>query len=192
MAINDYGANQTFQMDVTVSVNSTTTMEMISDIIVSEANKIPEGKFRNLILTAHGRPGHFYLGSGLNINTMGPFVDVRGKVDKIWFRGCLIGRTMEPGTIRQGDGKALAALGITEGDGHLFLSHFSYLTGAYVVAPTEIQSSVYESYPHGQLDSYEGLLLCYNPEGNVSWRRRYPSMYSYSSSGRRVQNPNGE
>ena len=192
MAINDINANQAFQMDVTVSVNLSTTMDMISRMIVSAANKRPDGKFKNLILTAHGRPGHFYLGSGLNINTMGPFIDIRDKVDKIWFRGCLIGRTMGPETARQGDGKTLAALGITNGDGHLFLSQFSYLTGAYVVAPTEMQSSLQQRYPHGQLDSYEGLLLCYNPEGNVSWRRRYPSMYRYTNGGRNGMNPNGE
>lgn len=192
MVVNDSNANQAFRMDVTLDVHSSTPMETIAKKIVNAANKQPEGKFKNLVLTAHGRPGHFFLGTGLNINTMAPFYILNGKVDKIWFRGCLVGRIVGPATSGQGDGAALAACGFTDGNGHAFLSAFAVLTGAYIVAPTEFQSSLHRLYPRGRLDSYEGLVLSYNPEGNVSWRRRYPSLYNYSSDGSRAMNPNGE
>jgi hypothetical protein len=70
----------------------------------------------------------------------------------------------------------LAVLGVTTGNGHAFLRALARLTRCYVVAPTEIQGSHRTIYSHGQMDSYEGLVVCYNPQGNISWQRRYPSL----------------
>ncbi|WP_305984645.1 hypothetical protein [Roseibium sp. MMSF_3544] len=87
---------------------------------------------------------------------------------------------------------ALRAVGATSGDGHAFIRAFARLTGCYVVAATEMQASNRQSYPHGQMDSYEGLVLSYDPQGTISWRRRYPSLYGYNANASRASTPNRE
>ncbi len=192
MAINDSRAAVSYTMDVTRTVQPSTSMSAIVALIVSAAGNAQGGTIRNLILTAHGLPASFQLGTGLNSSTMSPFSGVNGKVSKIWFRGCLVGRIIGTDTATQGDGAALQAIGVTSGNGHQFLSSFARLTGAYVVAPTEMQASRLTSYSQGVMDSYEGLVLSYDPQGNVSWQRRYPSLYGYSQDATRASLPNRE
>jgi len=82
--------------------------------------------------------------------------------------------------------------GVNSGDGHAFLSAFAQLTGCYLVAPTEMQSSCRTSYPHGLIDSYEGLVLSYAPSGVISWQHRYPSLHAHHIRARTARNPNRE
>lgn len=192
MALNDSNAAVSYQMDVTRTVDASMSMRDVVDLILAEVQHVQGGVFRNLILTAHGTPGHFSLGSGLGVNTMAPFADVRGKVAKIWFRGCLVARIAGAHTASHGDGAALAAYGINSGEGHAFVSAFARLTGCYVVAPTEMQGSAQTNYPPGQMDSYEGLVLSYDPQGNISWQRRYRSTYAHNTQTRRLRIPNRE
>lgn len=191
MAANDSRAAVNYQMDHTITVRPTTTMAQLAQSIVDRADSIND-QIRNLILTAHGSPGYFQIGTGLDINSMTPFRNLRGKVYKIWFRGCLVGRIIDSQTTSEGDGSALQAYGIASGNGHTFLSAFASLTRCYVVAPTEMQGSALTSYPQGQMDSYEGLVLSYNPQGNVTWRQRHPSLHEHDTTARTSRNPNSE
>lgn len=191
MCVNDSRAAVNYMMDKTITIQPTTTMQQLANKIVTQANTINR-KIQNLILTAHGTPGSFQLGTGLNINSMRPFSRINGKVFKIWFRGCLVGRIINSQTASEGDGAALQAYGITSGNGHAFVSAFARLTGCYVVAPTEMQTSGNTSYPQGQMDSYEGLVLSYDPQGNISWQRRYPSLYGHNTQARTARAPNRE
>jgi hypothetical protein len=191
MAINDSRAAVNYQMDQTITVQPITTMSQLVQSVVNQANSI-NSQIKNLILTAHGNPGFFQIGTGLNSNTMNPFRRLRGKVFKIWFRGCLIGRIIDSQTPGQGDGPALQQMGVTSGNGHAFLSAFARLTGCYVVAPTEIQCSRLTLYPNGVMDSYEGLVLSYDPQGKISWQNRYPSLYGHNPQAGTAMNPNTE
>jgi hypothetical protein len=78
------------------------------------------------------------------------------------------------------------------GNGHEFLSAFARLTGCYVVAPTEMQARNRATYPKNVMDSYEGLVLCYNPAGAISWRHRYPSLYDHDTTAYTARIPNSE
>jgi hypothetical protein len=60
-------------------------------------------------------------------------------------------------------------------NGHDFCSSLARNAHCYVVAATEYQWSKEGTLPYGCLDTYEGLLLCYNPQGSISWQQRYPS-----------------
>jgi hypothetical protein len=180
-------------MDVTKKVNSTTTMQQMVDMILAAAQPASGGKIKNLIFTAHGTPANFQLGVGLNEGTMAPFAKIKGKVFKIWFRGCLVARIAgAEHTAGHGDFAALQHYGVNVGNGHAFISKFAKLTGCYVVAPTEMQASNRWTYPLGQMDSYEGLVLSYDPEGNISWQHRYPSLYGHNLQARTASVPNRE
>jgi hypothetical protein len=192
MVLNDTRATHTYSMDVTRTVYVSTSMGAMVDMILAAARTVQGGKLKNLIFTAHGTPGYFQLGAGLSEATMAPFAGIKGKVFKIWFRGCLVARIMDSQTAHQGDGSALSAYGITFGNGHEFCTKFAKLTGCYIVAPTEMQSSNRQSYSHGVMDSYEGLVLSYDPQGEISWQRRYPSLYGYNLQGRTAHLPNRE
>jgi hypothetical protein len=192
MVLNDSRATHAYSMDVTRTVQPTTSIRAMVDMILAAARTAQGGKLKNLIFTAHGLPGSFQLGVGLSGATMAPFVDISGKVFKIWFRGCLVGRIIDSRTASQGDGAALQAYGITSGNGHEFCASFARLTGCYIVAPTEMQTANLQSYPPGVMDSYEGLVLSYDPHGEISWRRRYPSLYGYDTQARTARNPNRE
>lgn len=192
MAVNDTRAVGPYRMDTNKTVGPTTTIRQIVNLIRDAASTAPGQRLSNLILTAHGTPGYFELGTGLGPTTMSPFGDVQGKVTKIWFRGCLVGRIAGPETGGHGDGAALRAYGVNFGNGHEFLSAFAILTGCYVVAPTEMQARNRATYPSGVMDSYEGLVVCYNPAGVISWRHRYPSLYDHNTAAMTARTPNDE
>ncbi|MEM9463014.1 MAG: hypothetical protein AAGF11_53225 [Myxococcota bacterium] len=192
MVLNDSRAVVNYRMDVTATVHNNTSIQRMVDMISRAAEDTRDGTLANLVLTAHGSPAFFQLGVGLNARTMAPFADIKGKVDKIWFRGCLVARIAGPHTESHGDGAALNAMKVTSGDGHVFVASFARLTGCYVVAPTEMQGSNREFYPAGQMDSYEGLVLSYDPQGNISWEQRYPSLYDYNTAARTARVPNQE
>lgn len=192
MALNDTRAVGPYNMDVNQAVQPTTTIRAMVDLVVAAATTATGAILSNLILTAHGSPGFFQLGTGLSLETMIPFGDVRGKVRKIWFRGCLVGRIAGPETAAHGDGAALQAYGLNIGDGHRFLGAFARLTGSYVVAATEMQARNRATYPRNLMDSYEGLVLCYNPAGAISWQHRYPSLYDHNTTAMTARTPNAE
>ncbi|MHA7774952.1 hypothetical protein [Roseibium sp. M-1] len=192
MCLNDSRAAVNYTMDVTRTVQTSDTQQQMVDRVVAAAGNATGGRIDNLILTAHGFPGSFQIGTGLNKNTMAPWASVRGKVFKIWFRGCLVARIAGPHTSSHGDHAALVAVGATSGNGHEFIRDFARLTGCYVVAPTEIQASNRQSYPSGQMDSYEGLVLSYDPQGTISWQRRYPSCWGYNAANGTIHVPNRE
>ena len=192
MALNDSRAAVRYHMDATKTVQPTTTMREVVNMVLAQAQTLNGRRIENLILTAHGTPGYFEIGTGLSQTTMAPFADVRNRVFKIWFRGCLVARITGPETASHGDGAVLRQFGLNVGNGHAFISAFARLTGCYVVAPTEMQCSRLTSYPQGLMDSYEGLVLCYDPSGNISWQHRYPSLYGYDTQRSTATNPNQE
>lgn len=192
MVLNDSRATHTYSMDVTRTVQATTSIGAMVDMILAAARTAQGGKLKNLIFTAHGLPGSFQLGVGLSGATMAPFAGIKDKVFKIWFRGCLVARIIDSQTAGQGDGAALRAYGITSGNGHEFCASFARLTGCYIVAPTEMQASNLQSYPPGVMDSFEGLVLSYDPQGEISWQCRYPSLYGHDTRARTATMPNRE
>jgi hypothetical protein len=181
MALNDSRAVGAYTMDFNRYIQPGTSVGDMVRMVLDEAATVTGGVIQNLILNAHGSPGDFELGLGLNRGTMAPCAELQGHVFKIWFRGCAIARIAGPGTLRHGDAGALRLYGYNSGDGHVFIKEFARLTGCYVVAPTELQVRNRDKYPRKQMDSYEGLVLCYDPSGAISWQHRYPSVYHHDT-----------
>lgn len=192
MAVNDNRAPVSYQMDSTINVGAGTSITQMVESILNNINQANIERISNLVLCAHGFPGSFQIGTGLNLLSMGPFERIRGKVRRIWFRGCLVARIIDSQTPTQGDASALQHFGINDGDGHIFISQFARLTGCYVIAPTEMQGSSSSTYPRGVMDAFEGLVLRYNPQGEIVWRRRYPSLYGFDPSAGSFMSPNNE
>ncbi len=176
MALNDRRVKTTYTMDANAMVLRNDSMRDIVDYILDAVQGAPGRFLQNVVLLAHGSPGTLQLGTGLDSHSMGPFSAIRGKVRKIWFTGCLTGRVIGPETAKDGDAAYLKYHKVRPGDGDAFLKSFARLTGCYLIAPTEIQVSHQYEYPRGLIDSYEGLVLCYDPSGNISWQERYASV----------------
>lgn len=192
LAINDSRAVVAYEMDRTLTVTPTTSTSAIIGMILDEADAVPNGVLANVVLTAHGRPAYFELGLGITQGLLSLFEGIRTRVTKIWLRGCMIARVTGPETANHGDGAYLRARGFNTGNGHAFVSQLAQWAQCYVVAPTEVQSSVRSAYPRRVMDSYEGLVVVYNPGGKICWRHRYRSLYDYDSLTRGWRNPNNE
>jgi hypothetical protein len=147
------------------------TREHIVEWVATVARGAPGGKLKNVIINCHGLPGWVGIGQGFNRTHLGLFKGWYGLVQNIWFVACLVARI--PTAAYQTELNTNYS-GFGTGDGNIFCSELAQHSGAYVVAPTEEQRNR-GGYGVGQLPAYEGLLMCYNPKGGVSWSYRYPS-----------------
>jgi len=115
----------------------------------------------NVVINCHGSPGHLLLGEGIGRNDVQLFARWRGLVEKIWIVACKAAYIKSKGS---------------NTDGNIFCSELAKHAECYVVAGTETQW-FRTSYPFGKIDSFEGLVLSYGPNGDVTWSHRYPSSW---------------
>ena len=195
MGLNDERAPVFVRMWNTWKVTAADTKQHIVDWTAAVARSAPGGKLNEIVISCHGAPGYLQLGEGISLADISLFQAWRGLVNKVWLRACLVGRIVGPDTASQGDGAFIAALSLS-GDGHRFCSELAKALQCYLVVGTELQSSNRYSatspVPFGQLDSYEGLVLSYNPQGEISWSRRYASVYDADPTHLTARNPNNE
>lgn len=135
-----------------------TPQQTFIDRIVDAASQCPGGVLQNVVINCHGLEGYLDLGIGFVAEDAPMFEAWRGKVRKIWIAACLVGRRA-PG--------ARTALP----------SAMARAAQCYVIAGTERQYDLRRVMPYGQLDTYEGLVFCFGPDGRITWSRRYPSSY---------------
>lgn len=93
------------------------------------------------------------IGTGIRRADTEKFSVLRGKVNEIWINACAAARISIPGTA--GDG-----------DGNLFCSEIAKASGAYVIAPTQLQRSTFW-LPENYIDDFEGQVLRYDPSGGA-------------------------
>jgi len=128
-------------------------------------------KLKNLVLSCHGNAGYLQMAEGFDSRHLGMFLDWRGVVEKLWLPDSVVAKG---------------------GAGHQFVSTLARLAQCWVLAPTEIQCDYTLTFARDTLPSFEGLVLCYDPTGKVSWSHRYPSTWFYApgaSSGACHPNP---
>jgi hypothetical protein len=195
MGLNDERAPVFVQMWNTWRVKAADTKRHIIDWTAKVARDAPGGKLAEIVISCHGAPAYLQLGEGIGTADTDLFRGWRGLVEKIWLRACFVGRIVGPSTPSEGDGAFIAALSLS-GDGHRFCSEVAKAAQCYLVVGTELQSSRRYSQtapvPYGQLDSYEGLVLSYHPDGTIGWSRRYASVYNANATTLTAVNPNDE
>lgn len=180
MAINDSRTPNRFHMWCTWDVDPTVTVQLILNRVVDIARQAPGGKLKNLVFRCHGAPAFLYCGAGIGRTEVPRFVAWREIVEKIWLSACEVARHDSPHPHRNGH-----MSGVGAGDGHLFCSELAQAVGCHVVAPTERQVvGLGVTMPYGKLDTFEGLVLSYDPAGRVSWSHRYPSTFEIPVIGR--------
>jgi hypothetical protein len=163
MALNDTRDYAPAQMWNSWYIKSTDIREHIVDWTATVARGASGGKLKNIVICCHGNAGYLQLGAGFDRSHADLFKPWAGLVDKIWIRACKFAFIQTPGAP-------------TTGDGNLFCSALAKAAQCYVVASTELQYTVNQSaLPFGKLDGYEGLVLSYGPQGNVTWTHRYSS-----------------
>ncbi|MCB1826598.1 MAG: hypothetical protein KDJ54_19270 [Candidatus Competibacteraceae bacterium] len=155
-----------YQMWNSWDIDGTHTIAHIVAWVATVARGAPGGKLKNLVIQCHGSPGYIYLGTGsfnrTNVSTMNSWA---GLIEKIWVVAC------RPAYIDPTCGPT----GFCASDGNLLISEMARAAQCYVVASTETQWNIAKTYPFGKIPSYEGLVLSYGPQGNVTWSHRYPS-----------------
>lgn len=195
MGLNDERAPVFVRMWNTWKVTQSDTPDHIVDWTASVARSAPGGKLKEIVISCHGAPGFLQLGTGIGLAQVGLFSRWQGLVDKVWIRACLVARITGPATASEGDGAFIGALNLN-GDGHRFCTQLAQTLRCYLVVGTELQSSRQYSatnpVPFGMLDTYEGLVLSYHPDGTIGWSRRYSSVSNANPTTLTANNPNNE
>lgn len=156
--LNDPRAPVFVQMRTTFVVSRTGSREYILDLIANAAESARGGRLQNVVINCHGNPGHLELGQGFHSHHAGLFRRWRGKVSKVWLRACRVAQR--------------------DAFGYSLVRGIARAAECHVVASTELQTEVGgRRLPYGQLDTFEGLVMCFGPSGQVSWQRRNRSTY---------------
>ena len=175
MGLNDSRSTNQVRMWNTWDVSRTEKVDHMLDWTSTVAKRAPGGKLKHLVFRCHGGPAYLQCGEGIGRGHTAKFTKLRGLVEKIWFSACLVG------FIQRGKN---GAPGPASRDGNMFCSEIAKAAQCYVVASTELQViGVNRVLPYGCLDTFEGLVLSYSPEGVISWSRRYPSTYQKAKGG---------
>jgi hypothetical protein len=121
-------------------------------------NKMPDKRF-TVVFNSHGfcplpsRGGYgIAIGKGIRRSDIPVFEAFQPHVDEVWFMACRAAHISNPGG---------------EGDGNLLMSGIAKAARASVKASTAPQS-VDSWLPKGYIDDWEGTVLTYGPEGNVT------------------------
>ncbi|MGH7783442.1 MAG: hypothetical protein ACREO5_06350 [Candidatus Binatia bacterium] len=180
MGLNDRRSWSKVQMWNTCSVAETESREHIIEHVANIAGRAPGGKLKNLVFSCHGSAGYVQMGQAFDRSHASMFRAWTGLVEKIWFHCCSVARITTPNSP-------------SFGDGNLFCSEVARAAGCYVVASTETQvGATGRVLPYGRLDTFEGLVLVYGPNGGVMPNaNRHPSTYlrNPSDPGSWAQNP---
>lgn len=173
MVLNALDCMPHYRMDASIIVTASWTVREIVDQIVAVADSSPGQRLANLVICSHGNSGRIFLGSGITEGNFGPFADIGGRVDTIWILACRVARLAE---VQMSRSRAVPESTVPHvtWDGGVFLSRFAQLTQSYVFASSEIQVSSGQA-PRGYIDSWEGLVARYNPDGRRGGMYRYPS-----------------
>ena len=177
VALNDSRSNMTLNMthNIPVSPNDSAgyIINRVRDINASS-------QLENVVFNCHGSPGGLQMGTGFSINQALLFRRWRGKVKKVWFYACSVAR----------DSSCSCAPGAGT-SGSAFCAAVARNARCYVLAPTELQvesAQEMRGLPPGSLDTFEGMLLSFDPDGNINWYKRYSSTY-IDHRGQYVANP---
>jgi hypothetical protein len=179
MALNDprvagSGSVRRYQMWNTWNILENESREHIISWVAHVARGATGGKLKNLVLSCHGLPGYLQLGKGFNSTHLALFFEWRGLVEKIWLPNCLVARIPDA-TMRTQMDRDYPGWGMS--DGNVFCSALAHQVHCYVVAATESQLDRPVTVPMDMMTSFEGLVLSYGPNGNVTWFSRNPSTY---------------
>lgn len=131
----------------------------IISYVAALARQAPAAQVKNLVISCHGVPGSLLLGEGFGQNDVGLFADWDGLFEVIWLTGCRVSLD----------------------SGRFFCGNLAFVTGARVVASTELQVCPRQTYPYGCIDEFEGLVNIFEPEhGQIGVSVRFPSTWQGS------------
>jgi hypothetical protein len=163
-----------FQMWKSQDVAKQDSRDKIVQWVVEFAKSAPGGKLLNLVLSCHGLPAYLQLGQGFDQSHIPMFGAWQGLVGKIWLPDCLVAEIPDKNMQKKLNHDHWRT---RTGSGHLFCSTLARTVHCYVVAPTEIQCDIFKTFPPNQISSFEGLILSYSPDGQISWSDRNPSIW---------------
>ncbi len=179
MAVNDPrvaggGSIRRYQLWNTWDIQPNESRKHIIDWVAQVARSATGGKLKNLVLSCHGLPGYLQLGEGITVEHIALFAEWRGLVEKIWLPNCLVARIPDA-AMRAQMQRDYPGWGVS--DGNVFCSSLAKQVQCYIVAATETQLERPITLPMDMMTSFEGLVLSYGPEGNVTWSSRNPSTF---------------
>ena len=161
LALNDQRVGGHFNLRSSLLIYKTISRQGIVNSVANFAGTCPEGKIKSLVLNCHGLPGYLVMGEGFWGPHTGLFQAWRGKVDTIWITACRIAS-------RKPETKSAKS-----GDGFTFCQQIAMSAQCTVVASQDYQEVPDRDIPEGYIDSFEGQLLTWRPDGSVASARRY-------------------
>lgn len=155
LVVNDSRSNMVLRMNHVISAGPRDSVGFIINQIAARANR--RRPLKNVVFNCHGSPNFLQVGWGISRSDAPLFSRLRGRVEKIWFYAC------RPAGLRVG----LA-----------FCSRVAVSARCYVLASPDTQwesAAQMAGLPFNSLDTFEGKLISFDRNGNVSWTRTYPS-----------------
>jgi hypothetical protein len=156
------------QMSRTIRVRKDDSRANIIGAIATTAESSPDGFLKSLVLNSHGAPGNLIMGEGFWKPHTAMFATLKDKVGTIWITACQIAsrvpykRTEMPGWVHG-----------ESGDGFDFCRQIAMRANCHVVAPMNFQDVPHQKIPVGSIDSFEGMVLCFKPSGELAWTHKY-------------------
>ena len=161
IALNDEKLKASVEMWQSLCVRRTDTREYIINWTAGVARGAPGGKVKNIVINSHAFPAYLAFGQSFDLRHTYLFKNWKGLVENIWIPACFI---------------ALPVNGKT-GNGHQFCSEIAVNANCNAIASTEEQWSAGKPLPFGKLDTMEGYVVCYGPNGKVISVFDLPSKY---------------
>ena len=157
MAINDPRVSFCkYSMYNTWNIKASESREQIADWVATVAKGVHGGKLKNLVINCHGNNAWLGLGQGFLQPNLSVLKKWKGLIEVIWLPCCKVA-------------KVNGAY-----DGYKFCMDLAQFTGAVVVASPDNQRA-FGNYGYGKVDTYEGLMVIFSPQGYVSDSVRFPS-----------------
>jgi hypothetical protein len=170
LALNDIRVAGHIKMSRNIRIRPDDARTSILDAVATVAVGAPGGRLKSLVLNSHGVPGYLIMGEGFWEPHTDLFQRLVGVVDTIWITACRIASRcgLDPGYGLPDTLKGQV------GDGFEFCRDIAVNGRCNVVASMIDQDVPNHKIPPGYIDSYEGTVLCFRPEGSIAWSKRYP------------------
>jgi hypothetical protein len=170
LALNDMRVGGRIRVSRNVRIRANDERENIIGCIATLASGMRNGRLQSLVLNSHGAPGYLVMGEGFWAPHTNLFSRLAGLVNNIWITACEIAsrEPLAPGDRLDpsfGDGEA--------GDGWVFCRDIARYAKCNVIASDDDQWAPNHRIPDGYIDSFEGTVRCWRPNGEYAWVRQY-------------------
>src|SRR5262249_25283405 len=158
-----------YHLSRNIKVRPDDSRENLVACVAAVAAGQPGGKLKNLVLNSHALPGLLIMGEGFWGSHTGLFERWSGLIDNIWITSCEIASRNPPSP----DSELPDGVKGQPGDGYVFCREMAMRARCNVIASSADQDIPNHGIPDGYIDSFEGMVFCFQSTGDLAWSHRY-------------------